>query len=151
MSFKLPSYSDSLFLLAHGSYSHGNVNIEGSPDVEEVSVDVSVSYRYDGALNNAEVCLLENPENESGIGIFVGSAIFILPSRRLVQLSPDDRLPGHGNGGTDGARCVLISWLNSLRRNMALLLSSNGSTHISRIFLMKLVTFMERSIFIRFH
>jgi hypothetical protein len=74
-SFKLPSYSDSLFLLSRGSNSRGNVKVTNSPDITEVTIDISASYRYNSALQNAEVCLLDDLDNENVVGIFVGSAI----------------------------------------------------------------------------
>ncbi|TDL19372.1 hypothetical protein BD410DRAFT_792189 [Rickenella mellea] len=70
-SFKLPVNSDVLYLLSRGSLASGDVHVTAlDHSGDDVIVDIVVSYWNDEALERANVCQLERPESECGVGIF---------------------------------------------------------------------------------
>ncbi|TCD64134.1 hypothetical protein EIP91_004516 [Steccherinum ochraceum] len=71
-SFNLPLNSELLYFLAHGTLSHGAIEIidDGENGDDKVVVDVSLLYIHDVALEKVEVCRLHRGSSGNGVGIF---------------------------------------------------------------------------------
>jgi hypothetical protein len=75
--FSLPVDSEALYLISRGAYQYGTVTVEQSGEVSDsVFVRIRAAYYTEEALDRANVCRLEQRENENGIGIYVSFSSF---------------------------------------------------------------------------
>lgn len=77
-AFKISGDIESLYMLARGSLSHGNIDIVTSDTEEDVKINVTVLYHTQNALDRASVCLVHRDLKAAGLGIFVSRHIMTL-------------------------------------------------------------------------
>ncbi|KZT21107.1 hypothetical protein NEOLEDRAFT_803428 [Neolentinus lepideus HHB14362 ss-1] len=70
-SFSLPSSSDLVYLVAHGSQLSGTLDVlDDGSERGVVKVDVTIYYYDDSALGRASICKLKRDEGQVGLGFF---------------------------------------------------------------------------------
>ncbi|KIM78469.1 hypothetical protein PILCRDRAFT_824367 [Piloderma croceum F 1598] len=92
--FDLPISSDTLYLLAQGSLTHGSATILDSQEGgENVKVEVVASFYTREALTRAKVCSLQRRSGENGVGIFTPESPKHRSKKDKIQFDIVVRIP----------------------------------------------------------